>query len=278
MFGLDGAAVRWLTLRLRDAGVAAVVMPADLGPSAAQAICSAADAGIHVVSAMSGMDGTFLEYWQLLAEAGKARLVAVHELTPAALDINEAAAIAGRVLEEDVLPATFPLLDDDEAVIGVLDAMTGEQVFPDGTTQPPRDDFTEAVGMETNSLFDEADAIGCTPQAAVVDGAMVVAASVDVRSGAGVGWLAEHLPTRTLPAATTVLPGDGSDAVLLAAGPQGLRLGPVMVLTGTTTSTSRIETLADLLAPQLMSHLPAGAIASARMTPLPVPGALLLGD
>ncbi len=253
-------------------------MPADLGPSAAQAICSAADAGIHVVSAKTGMDGTFLEYWQLLAEAGKARLVAVHDLTPAALDINEAAAIAGRVLEEDVLPATFPLLDDDEAVVGVLDAITGEQVFPDGSTQAPRDDFTDAVGMESNSLFDEADAIGCTPQEAVAEGAMAVAASVDVRSGAGVGWLAVHLPDRSGPAATTVLPGDGSDAVLLAAGPEGVRLGPVMVLTGTTTGRAQVETLADLLAPQLMSQLPAGAIASAQMQPPPVPGALLLGD
>jgi hypothetical protein len=278
VFGLDNAVVRWLTLRMRDEGIAAVSMPADLPPSAAQAICSAADAGVHVVSARSGMDGSFLEYWQLLAEAGKSRLVAVHDLLPTALDINETAAIASRVLEEDVLPATFPLLDDDESVVGVLDAITGQQSFPDGTTEPPRDDFTEAVAMETNSLFDEADAVGSTPQEALADGALAMAVTVDVRSGAGVSWLAARLPSRTEPAATTVLPADGNDAVVLTAGPDGLAVGPVLVVQATSTSSAHVTSMADLLVPGLKDRLEPGASASALMTPRPALGALLFQD
>ena len=104
------------------------------------------------------MDGRYLEIWQLLAEAGRARYVLVHDLGPATLDVNEAAAIASRVLEEDVLTTTLPLLDDDEGVIGVLDVGTREQYFPDGTHEAPRDDFSDAVEAETNTLFDAASA------------------------------------------------------------------------------------------------------------------------
>jgi hypothetical protein len=98
--------------------------------SSAAAVVAAADACVHVFSAGQGVDGTYLEYWQMCAEAGKVRYVGVCDLTPMSLDVNEAAAIAGRVLEEDVLVTTLPLLDDDESVIGVLDVVTGEQWFP----------------------------------------------------------------------------------------------------------------------------------------------------
>jgi hypothetical protein len=278
VFGLDNAVVRWLTLRLRDEAIVAVSMPADLPPSAAQAICSAADAGIHVASARTGMDGTFLEYWQLLAEAGKSRLVAIHDLLPTALDMNETAAIASRVLEEDVLPATFPLLDDEESVVGVLDAITGDQFFPGGVTEPPRDDFTEAVAMETNSLFDAADAVDCSPQEALAGGDLAMAVTVDVRSGAGVSWLARQLPGRTQPAATTVLPADTNDAVVLTAGPDGLALGPVLVVQATSTTSAHVTSMADLLVPDLKDRLGPGESASAQITPRPALGGLLFQD
>lgn len=277
VFGLQDAAVRWLTAQLRQQGVIAVPLPPDLPTPAAQSICSAADAGIHLVSAKQGMDGRYLEYWQLLAEAGKARLVAVHDLAANALDLNEVAAIATRVLEEDVLVTTLPLLDDDEAVMGVLDVMTGEQWFPDGSIEQPRDDFSEAIELETNTLYDEADALGESPGDAIRGGMLAAAVTLDAHSAAGVRWLARHLPPRAVPAASTVLPGDDPQVALVTAGPDALAVGPAIALAGTSTSEVRIESLAGLLAPALLSQVEPGGVAAARITPVPAPGSLLVG-
>lgn len=277
VFGLRETQARWLALRLRDHEVAAVAVPPDLPPSAAQAVCSAADAGVHLMSAAQGLDGSFLEYWQLLAEAGKARFVAVHDLGPATLDVNEAAAIASRVLEEDVLPTTLPLLDDAEAVIGVLDVLTGEQWFPGGSVEPARDDFSDAVAAETNTWFDEADSVGTDPVAAFREGMIAAAVTLDSTSNAGVGWLAAHVPGRTTPLATTVLPGEHQDMRFVTAGPDGLALGAATSLQGTRTERVRIESLASLLTPDLRSRLEPGEVAAARIMPVPEVGSLLLG-
>lgn len=229
------------------------------------------------MSAAQGLDGTFLEYWQMLAEAGKARFVAVHGLGPAALDVNEAAAIASRVLEEDVLPTTLPLLDDDEAVIGVLDVLTGEQWFPGGGVEPARDDFSDAVAAETNTWFDEADAVEAEPVEALRGGMLAGAVTLDTTSLAGVGWLAAHMPERTPPPATTVLPGEHPDLRVVTAGPDGLALGAATSLQGTRTQRVRIESLAGLLTPDLRSRLEPGEVAAARIVPAPQVGSLLLG-
>jgi len=272
VFGLQDGAARWLTRRLRAAGVVAVHLPPDLPLPAAQSVCAAADAGMHLFSAGQGMDGRYLEIWQLLAEAGRARYVLVHDLGPATLDVNEAAAIASRVLEEDVLTTTLPLLDDDEGVIGVLDVGTREQYFPDGTHEAPRDDFSDAVEAETNTLFDAADAVGAGPHDAIREGQLAAAVTIDTRSGAGVDWLAAHLPARSVPAASTVLPGDDVDQPLIAAGPQGCALGPCLTILGSATQTVTISALSDLLEPALVSQLPAGAVAAARLEPVPALG------
>lgn len=277
VFGLRESQTRWLALRLREHSVNAVSVPADLPPSAAQAVCSAADAGVHLMSAAQGLDGTFLEYWQMLAEAGKSRFVAVAELGPAALDVNEAAAIASRVLEEEVLPTTLPLLDDDEAVIGVLDVLTGEQWFPTGEVQPARDDFSDAVAAETNTWFDEADAVGTEPEQALREGLLAAAVTVDGTSAAGVVWLAAHVPGRRPPLVTTVLPGDHPDLRIVTAGPDGLTLGAATTLVGTRTVRVRIESLTGLLAPDLRPRLEPGEVAAARIAPVPEIGSLLLG-
>lgn len=251
-------------------------MNRDLATAAAQAVVSAADAGIHVFSAAQGMDGSFLEYWQLLAESGKARFLGVHDLGPTTLDVNEAAAIASRVLEEEIPPVTLPLLDDDESVIGVLDVITGSQWFPGGGVEEPREDFTEAVALETNALYDEADALGAEPAAAIREGLLATAVTLDVSTGAGVDWLLGHLPERTVPAATTVLPGDHSDVRVLTAGPDGIAVGSAISLTGIQTAEVRILSLAGLLEPALLAELPPGAVASAALEPTPEVGALLL--
>lgn len=276
VFGLQDAVARWLTRKLRDCGVVATHLHHDLSSTALQSVCAAADAGVHLLSAGQGMDGSFLEPWQLLAEAGKARFVLVHDLGPATLDVNEAAAIASRVLEEDVLTATLPLLDDDEQVIGVLDVITGEQVFPDGSIEAPRDDFNEAVAAETNTLYEAADAAGQDPVAAIRDGLISVALTLDTRSDAGVHWLVGHLPVRSTPIATTVLPGDDPQVVLVAAGPQGCTLGATLAVMGSNTQSVTIESFADLLVPGLPSALPAGAVAAARCEPVPDVGSWLV--
>jgi hypothetical protein len=276
VFGLQDGVARWLTRQLRVAGVVAAHVPADLSLPAAQSVCAAADAGVHLFSAGQGMDGRFLEMWQLLAEAGRARYVLVHDLGPATLDVNEAAAIASRVLEEDVLTTTLPLLDDDESVIGVLDVTTGQQYFPDGTLEAPRDDFSDAVEAETNTLYDAADAVGADPHEAIREGLLAPAVTIDTRSGAGVDWLAAHLPSRSVPAASTVLPGDDVDQPLIAAGPQGCALGPSLTILGSETEPVTISVLSDLLEPTLVSHLPPGAVAAARLEPVPMPGSWLV--
>ncbi|MFO1489315.1 MAG: hypothetical protein U1F87_00005, partial [Kiritimatiellia bacterium] len=160
VFGLQEPVVRWTVNHLREAGAGAVAIPAGMPAASAASAVAAADACVHLLSAAQGVDGTFLEYWQLFAEAGKARYVAVYDLTPLALDVNEAAAIATRVLEEEVLVTTLPLLDEGEEVIGVLDVLSGEQWFPGGDVQEPREDFMAAVAAETNTWLDEADAAG----------------------------------------------------------------------------------------------------------------------
>lgn len=276
VFGLDDGAARWLIRRLRDCGVVATRIPEDLPTTAVQSVCAAADAGVHLFSAGQGMDGSFLETWQLLAEAGKARCLLVHDLGPATLDVNEAAAIASRVLEEDVLTTTLPLLDDDEQVIGVLDVITGEQVFPDGSIEPPRDDFSEAVAAETNTLYEAADAVATGPQSAIRDGLLTPALTLDTRSGAGVHWLVGHLPPRSTPIATTVLPGDDPQVVLVAAGPQGCPVGSVMAVMGSHIEPVRIDSFADLLEPDLPATLPAGGVAAARSEPVPDIGSWLV--
>lgn len=276
VFGLQDGVARWLTRQLRAAGVVAAHVPADLPLPAAQSVCAAADAGVHLFSAGQGMDGRFLEIWQLLAEAGRARYVVVHDLGPATLDVNEAAAIASRVLEEDVLTTTLPLLDDDESVIGVLDVTSGRQYFPDGTLEAPRDDFSDAVEAETNTLYDAADAVGADPHEAIREGLLAPAVTIDTRSGAGVDWLAAHLPARSVPAASTVLPGDDVDQPLIAAGPQGCALGPCLTILGSATQPVTISVLSDLLEPTLVSHLPPGRVAAARLEPVPMPGSWLV--
>ena len=277
VFGLEPATVTWLTRQLRDADRPAMALRirADLPPESAHAIVSAADAGIHVVSATRGMDGTFGEYWNLLAEAGKARFVAVHDLTPAALDINGVAAIASRVLDEDVLPTTMPLLDDDEAVTGVLDVITGRQWFPDGTQQERRADFDEAVELETNSLLEAAATTGEPPELAISTGALAPAVTVDVGSRAGIGWLSRHLPERQVPVATTVMPGD-DDQPLLAAGPDGIGLGPVLAVHGDSSRSVRVNTLVDPLGMKMLERLEPGQVASARIDPATAPGSYLV--
>jgi hypothetical protein len=203
--------------------------------------------------------------------------VAVHDLGADTLDVNEAAAIASRVLEEEVLPVSLPLLDDDESVMGVLDVITGQQWFPDGHREPPRDDFTEAVELETNALYDDARAVGeDSPAVAIRDGLLAAAVTVDSNSAAGVGWLARHLPARSVPAVSTVLPGDHPDLPLVAAGPDGVAVGQAIALTGIETAIVRVSSLAGLLEPSLRAKVPAGAVAAARMTPVPAVGALLL--
>ncbi len=273
VFGLEDASARWLTRAMRDAGVVAVHLRPDLPPAAAHSVLSAVDAGVHMVSARRGMDATFLEYWQLLGELGRARFVAVHDLGPIALDINEVAAIAGRVLEEDVHPLTMPLLDDDESVIGVLDVASGEQWFPDGSVQAPRADFVEAVEAETNVLRDE---VGEDVLAAVLAGDVAVAVTVDAHSRAGVGWLGRHLPARTIPGSAVVLPGDHPASVLVAAGTEPVALGPALAVTGTQTMTVRVQSLQGVLEPALLAELAPAAVAAAQIDPVPDVGSLLI--
>lgn len=275
VFGLQEPTVRWLVHHLRETGVAAVGVPANLSTPAAQSVVAAADACLHVVSAQQGMDGTFLEYWQLCAEAGKARLAVVCDLTALSLDVNEAAAIAGRVLEEEVLVTTLPLLDDDESVIGVLDVLTGRQWFPDGSILDARSDFSEAVEVETNIWFDEADALALEPLAALQGGELAAAVTLSTQTRAGVDWLAAHLPPRGTPVAATVLSAEGERAVV-SAGPDGLGVGPALSLVGTTTAAVRVTALASVTEPGLVARLTPGQVAAADIEP-PVPtGALLL--
>jgi hypothetical protein len=276
VFGLQDAPVRWLTHQLRGSGVVATSLGAEVAMTAAQAVCAAADAGVHLFNAGQGMDGRFWEIWQLLAEAGKPRFLLIHDLGPATLDVNEAAAIASRVLEEDVLTASLPLLDDEEQVIGVLDVATGEQVFPDGTLQGPRDDFSEAVEAETNTLYEAADAVGVGPEEAIRDGSLSVAATLDTVSAAGVAWLVSHLPSRSTPIATTVLPGDDPQVVLVAAGPQGCSVGPALAVIGGRSQPVNVVSMADLFATDLPTALPPGAVAAARCTPVPQVGSWLV--
>lgn len=280
VFGQHEGVARWFTRRLREStpSVVAILLPADLPAAMVHSMCVTADAGIHLVSARRGMDGTFLEYWQMLAEAGKARFVAVHDLEAVALDVNETAAIATRVLEEDVLPYTLPLLDDDERVVGVLDAVTGEQWFPDGTTEGARDDFTDAVEVERNQLLDEADTVDMTPFEAVRAGMLCPAVTLDTRSHAGIGWLISALPTRSIPAVTTSLPGDDAESILLAAGADGVGVGRFLAVSGTDSEHINIESLIDVLGLGLLSRLEPGRVAAARAIPLPRPGSFLVGE
>lgn len=273
VFGIEDSVARWLTRALRGSGVVAVHVQPDLPPAAAHSVMAAADAGVHVMSALRGMDARFLEYWQLLAEMGKARYVAVCELGPTALDVNEAAAIAGRVLEEDVHPITMPLLEADESVIGVLDVVTGEQWFPDGAVEPPRQDFIEAVEAETNVLLDES---GGDVSGALFGGEFAVALTVDTASRAGVNWLASHLPERDVPASTTVLPGDDPAIAFVAAGQDGLGLGPAVAVHGWVSQEVRVQSLAQILQPGLWEGLAPGDVAAARIEPVPEVGALLV--
>ena len=275
VFGLQDPTAKWLVHHLREAGVVAVHLPPDLSTPSAQAVVAAADACLHVFSAGQGIDGTFLEYWQLCAEAGKARFVAVCDLTPVSLDVNEAAAIAGRVLEEDVLVTTLPLLDDDESVIGVLDVVTGEQWFPDGEVEGARDDFMEAVEAETNTWIDEADALDMTPADAMLDGQLAAAVTLSTTTRAGVGWLVAHLPSRGTPAAATVLAAEGERCVV-AAGPGTLAIGPTMALVGTSATNVQVKALASLTEPGLVARLAPGQVAAADIEPQVPIGALLL--
>ncbi len=274
VFGLEEATTRWLTRALRELGAVAVHMRPDLPPAAAHNIVAAADAGIHVVNARLGMDATYLDYWELLAEMGKARYVAVTDLGPAALDASDVAAIATRVLEEDVHPITLPLLADDESVIGVLDVVSGEQWFPDGAVEPPRVDFVEAVEAETNVLIDES---GGEVLEAVFGGEFAVAVTVDVGSRAGVDWLGGHLPQRESPASCTVLPGDDPDLVFVTAGRDGLTLGPALAVHTWQTQPVQIQSLAQILTPGLRGALAPGDTAAARIAPVPEVGSLLVG-
>lgn len=277
VFGLEPATVSWLTLQLRTAPrpVMAVRVGPDLPPEAAHALVAAADAGVHVVSATRGMDGTYGEYWNLLAEAGKTRFVAVHDLRPHALDVNEVAAIATRVLDEEVLPTTMPLLDDHEGVIGVLDVITGEQWFPDGTRQPARTDFNEAVELETNTLIEASATAGETAEQAILIGAVAPAVTLDVSSRAGVDWLSEHIPGRRVPAVTTVLPGD-EDQPLLAAGQDPVQLGRVICVIGDQSQPAVLRSLADPMGMGMVERLEPGRVAAARFEPTPPIGCYLL--
>jgi hypothetical protein len=273
VFGLEDAHVRWLTRALRAAGVIAVHVHPDLPPAAAHSVMSAADAGVHVVSARNGMDARFLEYWQLLAETGKARYVAVVDLGPVSLDVSESAAIATRVLEEDVHPITLPLLNDDETVVGVLDVVDGTQWLPDATIEAPRADFVEAVEVETNVLLDES---GGDVLASVVTGEFAVAVTVDSGSRAGVGWLAAHLPPRAVPASSVVLPGDDPGLPFVCAGPDGLRVGAALAVHEIESQNVRVVSLADVLAPGIRDALEPGEVAAARLAPRPAIGSLLV--
>lgn len=273
VFGLEDATVRWMARALREAGAVAFRLQADLSPAAAHSVLAATDAGVHLASARQGMDATFLEYWQLLAEMGRARYVGVHDLGPVSLDINEAAAIAGRVLEEDVHPMTMPLLDDDESVIGVLDVVTGEQWFPDDTVEPPRADFVEAVAAETNVLLDES---GGEVMDAVIGGDLAVAVTVESTTRAGVGWLAAHLPLRQVPASGVVLPGDDVDMPFVGAGAEGLGRGRALAVHGVEALEVEVTSLADVLTPGLLDRVAAGHVAAARLEPVPPVGSLLL--
>jgi hypothetical protein len=232
---------------------------------------AAVDAVVHTVSARRGMDATFLEYWQLLAEMGAARYVAVHDLGPVTLDVNEAAAIASRVLEEDVHPITMPLLDDDESVIGVLDVVSGEQ-WLGGAVEPPRSDFTEAVEAKANVLLDES---GGEVWPAVLAGEFAVAVTVDTRSRAGVAWLAAHLPEARCPAASTVLPGDEAGRPFVRAGMEPLEVGRALAIAGTSTSYIAITALSDVLSPRLRERLESGQVAACAAAPVPDVGSLL---
>lgn len=278
VFGLEDPTVRWLTRALRACTppVMAVHMPADLPPGAAHSVCSAADAGLHLVSARHGMDATFLEYWQLLAEMGKARYVAVHDLTPTALDLPEMAAIASRVLEEDVHPITLPLLDDHELVIGALDVVTGQQWFPDGSVEQPRADFVDAVAAETNVLLEAADEIGEDVVDTLTGGTLAAAAVVDSATRAGVDWLGAHMPARRVPATSTTLPGDDRTTVLVAAGAEALTLGAALAILGTHTQPVVIQSLLDPLQPGICSEVAPGSVAAAVIEPSPAVGSVLL--
>lgn len=274
VFGLEEASARWLSRALRTAGVIGIHVHPDLPPAAAHNVMSIADAGLHVVSARNGMDARFLEYWQLLAEMGKARYVAVVDLGPLSLDVTEAAAIASRVLEEDVHPMTLPLLDDDEAVIGVLDVVDGQQWFPDGRVEAPRQDFVEAVEAETNVLLEES---GGEVLQTVYGGDLPVAVTVDVHSRAGIGWLAAHLPPRSVPASAVVVPGDDPGLPFVCAGSEGLALGAALAIHEVESHDIAVTSLADVLDPGLRDSLEPGEVAAARMDPLPSVGSLLIG-
>lgn len=273
MFGLEDASARWLSRALRTEAVIGLHLHPDLQPAAAHNIMAAADAGVHVVSARHGMDARFLEYWQLLAEMGKARYVAVVDLGPVSLDVAEAAAIASRVLEEDVHPITLPLLDDDEAVIGVLDVVDGWQWFPDGREEAPRADFVEAVEAETDVLLDES---GGDVFPAVFDGGLAVAATVDVPSGAGVRWLARHVPPRSVPVSTVVVPGDDPALPFVCAGSDGLQVGPALAVHALQTQEIAVVSLVDVLDPGLNDELLPGEVAAVRMEPVAAVGSLLV--
>lgn len=266
----------WLKHALRDLPepVLATIVPHGLSTAALQAVCAASDAGVHLLSARDGMDGRWLPAWQMLIESGTPRFVAVTDLRPADLDVVDATAIASRVLEEEILPAALPLLDDDETPVATLDLIEGTQWFPGRAPQPADPDFLSAVALECAVLAEAAEISSLPVAEAIADGQVPVSLPLETSTGVGVSWLAAHLPAHRLPAGVaTVIPGDAKEMPWIAAGDYDVRPGPVDTVLGGTWVRTRILSLRSPSGDTLLDRVAPGGVAAAVWESVPDLGA-----
>ncbi|MCB0916539.1 MAG: hypothetical protein H6525_06190 [Actinobacteria bacterium] len=85
----------------------------------------AADVLLVVVGADLGIDPTTAKIWQIAADAGVPRAVAVTALGDGRADIEDIAAIAGRMFGDECVLWRLPVFDDDGELAGSLDLARG---------------------------------------------------------------------------------------------------------------------------------------------------------
>ncbi len=88
------------------------------------------DALIVVVSARQGVPAAITHLWMSAAEAGIPAFITVTHLDDSTVDLEEAAAMCMRALNDggEIFMPWLPILDDDEAVCGFIDLLSEEIV------------------------------------------------------------------------------------------------------------------------------------------------------
>lgn len=113
-----------------------------------------ADAALLVVPASGGLDPLTGALWRSCVARELPRAIVLTFVDAPGADVDEALALCRRLLDEDLLPLTLPVHDDEGTVAGVLDLLDLQLQLP-GSSRPAEPEHAELVAGLRAELLEQ---------------------------------------------------------------------------------------------------------------------------